>query len=50
METEPERRAVQSDPKNVLPANDKRIRASFGMIVLIFVALALTAVLIWLRG
>jgi hypothetical protein len=49
MDIEQDRSAVQSDPRNKRPANDKRIRMSFALIVLIFLALALTAVLIWVK-
>lgn len=44
-----DRSAVQSDPKNTGNANPMRIRASFWIVALIFTALALTAVLIWVH-
>ncbi len=37
---------AQFDPKNTRPGNAKRIRWSFVVIVLIFIALAVTAMLI----
>ena len=45
-----DRSEAQSDPKNVLPANAKRIRFSFVIVTLLFIALALTAMLIWSRA
>jgi len=43
------RQEAQYDPKNKRPANASRIRWSFLIIVLIFVALSLTAVMIWVH-
>jgi len=43
------RREAQFDPKNRLPATALRIRWSFVIIALIFLALSLTAVLIWTK-
>ncbi len=42
------RQEAQYDPKNRQPATAKRIRWSFVVIVLIFLALSLTAMKIWL--
>ncbi len=41
---------AQHDPHNKPPANVRRIRMSWIVIVLLFTALALTAVLLMLRG
>jgi hypothetical protein len=41
-----DRRDAQFDPHNKQPANAKRIRMSWIVVVLMFVALALTALLI----
>jgi 4-hydroxybenzoate polyprenyltransferase len=38
---------AQHDPKNTRPASARRIRWSFVVIVLIFLALSLTAMMIW---
>jgi hypothetical protein len=46
MQEDGERRDAQFDPHNKQPANAKRIRMSWIVIVLIFTALALTAVLL----
>jgi hypothetical protein len=50
MPIEPERSSVQSDPRNVASSNPQRIRASFWIVAIIFTALALTAMLIWVKG
>ncbi len=50
MRAEEERSSVQSDPRNKGNSNPQRIRASFWMIAVIVTVLALTAVLIWVRG
>lgn len=44
-----ERQAVQSDPRNKTKNDAMRIRASFWVVALVFILLALTAVLIWVR-
>jgi hypothetical protein len=46
---EDERREAQYDPRNKRSAVPKRVALSFWWIVLIFIALGLTAVLIMLR-
>jgi hypothetical protein len=50
MRTEEDRSAVQSDPRKTANSNPARIRASLWIIVLIVVALALAADLIWIKG
>jgi len=50
MKTEEDRSAVQNDPRNKSNSNPMRIRASLWIIVLIVVALALAADLIWIKG
>jgi hypothetical protein len=50
MRTEEERSSVQSDPRNKANSNPQRIRASFWIIALVVIALALTAVLIRVKG
>ena len=42
------RQEAQYDPKNRPPATVKRIRWSFVVIVLIFLALSITAMKIWM--
>jgi len=49
MQNDGDRRDAQFDPHNTQPGNAKRIRMSWLVIVLLFVALALTAVLISTR-
>jgi hypothetical protein len=49
MRAEEERSAVQSDPRNKVSSSVPHIRASFWFIALIFIALGLTAVLIWVH-
>jgi hypothetical protein len=44
------RQETQYDPKNKTPASALRIRWSFVLVVLMFLALSVTAVLIWLRA
>jgi len=43
------RQEAQYDPKNKRPATATRIRWSFLVVALIFIALSLTAVMIWTR-
>lgn len=50
MQDDGNRRGVQFNPHNKQPANVKRIRMSWGVILLLFVALALAAVAIMLRA
>jgi hypothetical protein len=44
---EDSRQEAQYDPRNKRPASAKRIRWSFVVIALIFLALSLTAVKVW---
>jgi hypothetical protein len=44
------RQEAQYDPRNKRPASAMRIRWSFVIVVLIFLALSLTALLIWTRS
>jgi len=45
--TEDPRREAQFDPRNKRSAANKRLAWSFVMIVLLFLALGLTALIIW---
>jgi hypothetical protein len=47
--TEDTRQEAQYDPKNKRPASALRIRWSFVIVVLIFLALSITAVMIWTK-
>ncbi|HEX5228923.1 MAG TPA: hypothetical protein VFW44_14490 [Bryobacteraceae bacterium] len=44
------RQEAQFDPRNKRPATALRIRWSFWIVVLIFIALGLTAVMLWTGG
>jgi len=44
------RQQAQYDPKNKRPASALRIRWSFAIVALIFIALALTAMVLMLSG
>ena len=50
MPIDAERSSVQSDPRNTAKSDAPRIRMSFVVVVLVFIALAVTAMLIWLRA
>jgi len=50
MRTQKDRGSVRSDPRNTARQTIPHLRASFWVVALIVAALALTAVLFWVRG